>query len=291
MSHVAPAIALLAFATMMGSLVWFFFAQTPLLLRRLGRDRFVPLQLALVSPLFKVALALSVVGAAASWGSGASAHVVGLALAAVLLSTALVAVVVPRAVRAGGASLREVVAPDDQTALGRFTADGGGDATKVWHRVLGLMTVALVAVGAAHLVLSLPHQTLEGAAHAHHADGPTTAPRGQRWEANRETVEGVRTMQALVTKAQADRLTTLEAASELRMAWSGIFERCTMTGPAHEALHGFLVPLGGLLGELENASDRDGARAVLQRVSAQLSTFDRDFVQASEQPALRGTPR
>lgn len=281
MSHLFATVALLAFAVVVGSLVWFFFVQTPLLLKRLGRDRFVPVQLGLVSPLFKTTLVLSLVGAAASWASGASLHVVGLAGAAVLLSTGLVVVVVPRAVRAGGASLREAVEPAAQTSLGRFTADGGGDATKRWHRVLGLMSIALVVVSAAQLVSNLEHPTA-GDTHAggHHRGGSANVPTG-RWKANRETVEGVRAMQALVARAQADELTTLEAAAELRMAWSGIFERCTMTGPAHEALHGFLVPLGGMLGELEQTSDRDGAQAVLQRLSAQLATFERDFAEGA----------
>jgi hypothetical protein len=281
MSHLFATVALLAFAVVVGSLVWFFFVQTPLLLRRLGRDRFVPLQLGLVSPLFRAALVLSLVGAASSWASGASLHVVGLAGAAVLLSTGLVVVVVPRAVRAGGASLREAVEPAAQTSIGRFTADGGGDATKRWHRVLGLMTIGLVVVSAAQLVSNLAHPATAGETHAgahHHGGSPTAPPSRPRWEANRETVEGVHAMQALVAKAQADELTTLEAASELRMAWNGIFERCTMTGPAHEALHGFLVPLGGMLGELEHANDREGAKAVLQRLSGQLATFERDFV-------------
>lgn len=157
MSFVASAIAQLSFAVLVGSLVWFFFVQTMFLMKRLGRDRFVPLQLVLVRPLFKTVLVLSLIGAAAAWIARASFIGLGLAAAAVFLAAALVGLVVPRAVRAGGASLRETVSADDEPSLGRFTTDGGGDATKVWHRVLGLMAVALVVVSSAHLVVALPH--------------------------------------------------------------------------------------------------------------------------------------
>ncbi len=55
---------------------------------------------------------------------------------------------------------------------------------------------------------------------------------------------------SIVTRAKANALTKTKASSELRLAFQEIFTRCTMTGDAHEALHGFLMPTGVWLDEL-----------------------------------------
>lgn len=275
MSHLAAVVDQLAFALVLGSLFWFFFVQTPVLMKRLGRDRFVPLQLSLVGPLFRAVLVLVTLGGLATFLSTTS-HLALLSAGAVwALSVLLLFVAVPRAVRAGGASLKESLPPEQQQALGRFTVDGGGDSTKVWHRVLGLLTVAVVVGSGAHLIVSREptaeheHATNPEPTHAH------AAPK--RWKANAETTEGVRAMQAIVERAKANALTKTEASSELRMAFQEIFTRCTMTGEAHEALHGFLMPTGALLDEFDAATTAEQATAVLTRLHAKLATYDDTF--------------
>lgn len=270
MSHLAAVVDEFAFALVLGSLGWFFFVQTPVLMKRMGRDRFVPLQLSLVGPLFRTVLGVATVGLVAAVLSTTAQLALGSAAAAWVLSVLLLLVVVPRAVRAGGASLSESLAPEQQQALGRFTVDGGGDATKGWHRVLGLSTIAVVVLSGAHLVVSR-----EPPSHTHQAPEPAHA--SPRWKANRETTEGVRAMQAIVTRAKANALTKSEAGSELRMAFQEIFTRCTMTGEAHEALHGFLLPTGALLDELDAATTSDQAAAVLSRLEAKLATYGDTF--------------
>lgn len=265
MSHLAAVVDQLSFALVLGSLGWFFFVQTPVLMKRMGRDRFVPLQLSLVQPLFRTVLGLATVGSVAALSSTTSHLALGSAAAAWVLSLLLLLVVVPRAVRAGGASLQESLPSEQQQALGRFTVDGGGESTKVWHRVLGLLTVGVVLLSGTHLVVGR-EPTAE---HAH------AAPK--RWKANPETTEGVRAMQAIVERAKANALTKTEASSELRMAFQEIFSRCTMTGEAHEALHGFLMPTGALLDELEAATTAEQSTAVLSRLHAKLATYDDTF--------------
>lgn len=280
MSHVATAFDRLAFALVVGSLGWFFFVQTPVLMKRLGRDRFVPLQLSLVRPLYRTVLALVTVGGVSALLSTSSHLALGSAAASWLLALVLLALVVPRAVRAGGASLAESLDPSQQTSVGRFTVDGGGDATKVWHRVLGLLTIALVGTSGAHLVVA-GESAASPAAHQHGVAAETVAPAAEhhpaRWKANPETTQGVRTMQAVVSRAKTNALSKAEASSELRMAFQEIFARCTMTGEAHDALHGFLLPTGALLDELDAAVTTDETTATLTRLEARLATYDAAF--------------
>lgn len=278
MSHLAAVVDELAFALVLGSLGWFFFVQTPVLLKRMGRDRFVPLQLSLVKPLFRTVLGVVTVGVVAAFLSTTGHLALGSAAASWVLSVVLLFVVAPRAMRAGGESLAESLDSEQQKALGRFTVDGGGDSTKVWHRVLGLLTIAVVVLSAAHLVVS--RQSLEPAHEARHTEEhshPTPAAHASRWKANPETTEGVHTMQAIVARAKANALTKAEASSELRMAYQEIFTRCTMTGEAHEALHGFLMPTGALLDELDAANTSEQSAAVLSRLEAKLATYAQTF--------------
>ncbi|MBL8935305.1 MAG: DUF4149 domain-containing protein [Archangium sp.] len=282
MSHLAAVVDEFAFALVLGSLGWFFFVQTPVLMKRMGRDRFVPLQLSLVRPLFRTVLALATIGAIGAFLSTTAHLALGSAAASWLLSVLLLFVVAPRAMRAGGASLAESLDPEQQKALGRFTVDGGGDSTKVWHRVLGLLTIAVVIVSGAHLVVSRespdhPYPAAEPADHSHTHTAPEAARVSPRWTANPETTEGVHAMQAIVTRAKSNALSKTEASSELRMAFQEIFTRCTMTGEAHEALHGFLLPTGALLDELDAATTSDQAAAVLSRLEAKLATYGDTF--------------
>lgn len=277
MNTLAAAVETLTAAIALGSIVWFFFVQTPVLLRRMGRDRFVPLQLSLAPPLFKTTLVLMTLTVASAWAAGAHESLL-ISGAAWLVSLGLVLVVVPRAVRAGGASLSESLEGGAQRSVTRFTADGGGEATKVWHRVLGLASVLVVLLLGAQLVRPALHHAGAPPTASAHVHQPAPAPvTSTRWKANPETIEGVHAMRSLVKRARSNELSTGEAASELRMAFGEIFSKCTMTGAAHEALHGFLLPIGSSLDALEAAKTRDEAEAILLRLEAQLGTFERDF--------------
>lgn len=141
------AIGTLAASLSSGALAWVFLVQAPLLSRRLGRDRFVPLQMSLVKPLVGLTVATSAVMLATR---GDERHLLfaGLSLG---LSLAFLAVA-PRALKAGAQSLKEGLSADDKHSAGRFVADGGGKASRVWHRVLGATVLALLASQVAWLL-------------------------------------------------------------------------------------------------------------------------------------------
>jgi len=101
---------------------------------------------------------------------------------------------------------------------------------------------------------------------------------GLRWEANAETTEGVNNMIALMSdfsdsdnlEAYAPLKASLEAESKM------IFEKCTMTGEAHNQLHNFLIPIKEALGKFE-ASDLKQSQENFAALNAHLTEYAKFF--------------
>jgi len=70
-----------------------------------------------------------------------------------------------------------------------------------------------------------------------------TLDNGQRWKANPETTSGIANMVALIDKQIATPVTATEAKAAIEDEFALIFERCTMTGEAHNQLHNYLIPI------------------------------------------------
>ena len=95
---------------------------------------------------------------------------------------------IPRALRAGGEAMR--AEEGDALTAGGFLADGGGEATHTWHRVV-LACVAAVVAGLAWDAHALAH----GADHHRHEAAVAVtahdAPTGERVRLDRVTVENI----------------------------------------------------------------------------------------------------
>ena len=114
-------------------------------------------------------------------------------------------------------------------------------------------------------------------------EAPASAPvplptlnQGRRWPANPETTQSVKAMHALVRQFAAQPAPrSEEVAPQLSAAFQTIFQRCTMTGEAHEQLHVFLVPMAEQLKRLEHADAATTGRVVrtLDTHLSQYSTF------------------
>lgn len=77
----------------------------------------------------------------------------------------------------------------------------------------------------------------------------------EKWQANPETTEGINNMIALIDNFNAnDQQNFAELESNLHTEFKLIFERCTMTGEAHDQLHNYLIPLKS---QLENSSEQN----------------------------------
>ena len=68
---------------------------------------------------------------------------------------------------------------------------------------------------------------------------------GNRWKANTETTSGIKKMQLLLNdfsdKESTEAFTELE--ENLKVEFTNIFSKCTMTGESHNQLHTFLKPM------------------------------------------------
>lgn len=137
--------------------VWVLVVQPIALVRAMPRPKFLGLQMIVVRTWVRTLVPLTaVVAAMAAWRVGLSA---ALAPAALALASASVASAwaVPRALRAGGESLR---ADSNELTSASFVSQGGGEHTKVWHRVV-LACVLLVFAGLVadgHAALAIPHR-------------------------------------------------------------------------------------------------------------------------------------
>lgn len=90
---------------------------------------------------------------------------------------------------------------------------------------------------------------------------------GQKWEANRETTEGIRMMIERVEffkKEGSEDYSALQA--NLQSDFQMIFQKCTMKGEAHDQLHNYLLPLKKELDEL-SAVNLDSVNTYLQTYS------------------------
>lgn len=302
MTTVARSVDLLALAFAFGSTAWFFVIQSAVLVKRMGRDRFMPLQMSLAQVLFKsLTVALLVMLGAAMISTGDLLSMPVLTATVAFMGAAINNFfVLPRALKTGAKSLKEEQPVEEQRSVANFVSQGGGQASRFWHRAVVFFVLVMFAGLLPHAAslasASLPVAAVERNAETHvtHSEQQNTAQQhtetpaethgqtavkldsGKKWKANPETTEGVRAMLAIVRQAAARKETgalEMEATSrQLNDAYQDIFRRCTMTGAAHEQLHQFLIPLGQLLGRLQGSQ-----AAVLQDMQAHLERYDTYF--------------
>jgi hypothetical protein len=112
----------------------------------------------------------------------------------------------------------------------------------------------------------------------HAEEGGATTPTvtlddGQRWNANPETTTGIANMVALIDKQTAAPGDAKAVKAALEEEFGLIFERCTMTGEAHNQLHNYLIPIHQRLSGFD-ASDP----TQLKEMKSYLGTYG-DFFQ------------
>ncbi|RLB55088.1 MAG: hypothetical protein DRJ42_07265 [Deltaproteobacteria bacterium] len=159
MTRIAYILDVLLLSFAFGTTLWFFFVQSPALFKSMGKERFLPLQMRLTKLLFKTLAVVVPLMLGATLVHGRDPYwlhvgTAGLATLGVLTNNF---VVVPRALKAGGQSLRDLQneqAPDG--SVSGFASDGGGSATKVWHRMVVLFVVVMLAGLVSHGIVLMP---------------------------------------------------------------------------------------------------------------------------------------
>ena len=123
------------------------------------------------------------------------------------------------------------------------------------------------------------HAEKEAAPEAHHhEEGGLTLDDGKLWTANPETTTGVNnminTMSTFTEKTDVAAFGKLT--NTLKSEFTMIFEKCTMTGEAHNQLHNFLVPINELFESL-GSSDIKQCQDSYTQLSQHLGTYKKFF--------------
>jgi len=112
----------------------------------------------------------------------------------------------------------------------------------------------------------------------HEAIAELRLDNGSKWIANTETTQGIINMKKLVEDlpaqpAQQDYKILQESlVSELNL----IFQKCTMTGEAHEQLHHYLLPLKDLFEQLGKSSGEQSGE-IVDQILIKLREYDQYF--------------
>lgn len=101
---------------------------------------------------------------------------------------------------------------------------------------------------------------------------------GEKWQANPETTQGIQAMQQLAGNFSADAADADYASlkNNLNTEFQLIFQRCTMTGEAHNQLHNYLVPLKALLEKLDSG-DPAQSKTTLELIRKYLGEYTHFF--------------
>ena len=146
MTHnLAVLLDLILAGTILGTNVWFFFVQSPVLVKSMGREKFVPIQMRLAKVLVRLVAILASVLFVVAW----IAFGIGLAFFGALV-TAVAAIVchfyvIPKALRAGGIGRSETVAAGGDKSVDKFVTEGSGPSAAFWHRTVVFCVVIILS--------------------------------------------------------------------------------------------------------------------------------------------------
>lgn len=149
--QIARAIDLFSMAFVFGATAWFFFVQAPALLKQLGREQFLPIQMRLVVILSRALTVSLLVMLGAAIGhsplGSTTTLAAGIALVAGLINQF---VVLPRALKAGGQSRKDIKGKDSEGSTASFASEGVSDRTKRLHRLVVLFVVIMLGGAVVH---------------------------------------------------------------------------------------------------------------------------------------------
>ena len=113
----------------------------------------------------------------------------------------------------------------------------------------------------------------------HEAQGDAvTLINGEKWKVNFATNKGIRNMKKLMSdfKQDSDLADYRELGASLQKEFQHIFQRCDMTGEAHNQLHNYLHPMAGWFKELKEG-DLIQCKTATNELKEHLEKFDSYF--------------
>ena len=112
----------------------------------------------------------------------------------------------------------------------------------------------------------------------HSKDSSLVLDNGKLWIANQETTTGVNNMIVLMNSfTDKDNVNAYNKLTEnLKLEFTMIFEKCNMTGEAHNQLHHFLVPIKDLFVEL-SSNDLNKCKESYSKLKKHLAVYKNYF--------------
>ena len=97
---------------------------------------------------------------------------------------------------------------------------------------------------------------------------------GQRWKANPETTNGIANMNAIVEKVENHHgdSVLINTSILLKEEFDLIFKNCTMTGPGHDQLHNYLLPMLGWMKRMKG-EDQSSALVAFAEIESHLKEY------------------
>ncbi len=122
-----------------------------------------------------------------------------------------------------------------------------------------------------------PKQNTDDVVHAAQAD-TVTLVNGEKWKVNFATNKGIRNMKKLMAdfKQDSDLTGYRELGASLQKEFQHIFQRCDMTGEAHNQLHNYLHPMSGWFNELKEG-DLSQCQLATKALQKHLEKYDSYF--------------
>lgn len=122
--------------------------------------------------------------------------------------------------------------------------------------IFSISAAVLFTIGCGNAVNGSETGTHAEPAHVEQSEGGTAVQldNGKRWVANAETTEGINNLRTLIADNDPSKDDPKALKAAMEKEFSLIFERCTMTGEAHEQLHNYLIPFHKRLKDLDPAN-------------------------------------
>jgi hypothetical protein len=96
---------------------------------------------------------------------------------------------------------------------------------------------------------------------------------GKKWKANPETTAGIQEMSNLVDTTKDPKILH----TDLTAVLNELIQKCNMTGPAHDNLHVYLMPLMDKLEQLAKAESPEAANRVMDELKNHLAAYKNYF--------------
>ena len=99
---------------------------------------------------------------------------------------------------------------------------------------------------------------------------------GKRWKANPETTRAISNMlnqtEALPSNPSEEEFSALQ--ESLQFEYKELVRQCTMTGPAHDQLHNYILPLREKIDELDDEPSEESITELLRYLNAYFEYFE-----------------